>query len=159
MRLVAHRAHTIPSVSRDEIGTVPVLAPAARGVDDDGDPSTRGTTVTAMREPAPAGHAAGGDIGAEPGGPAVDPVLLPEHDTMRLPDGLADLALVLDRCCEELFAAVPFLGDQATGAAVNSAVDELVSALRVLRDDADDLRRVVEVSERGGRGGADAVEH
>lgn len=104
----------------------------------------------------PTGGVTGGVAGAEG---AADEAAGAAGDVVRLPDGLADLVVVLDRACDELFAAVPFLGDQETGAAVNAGVDELVSAIRLLRDDAEDLRRVVQVSERGRRGRTDALEH
>ena len=68
-------------------------------------------------------------------------------------DLVAALVATLDRACDELFATVPFLGDQATGARVNAAVDEVVAALRDLRADADDLRRVMTIAERRTAGG------
>lgn len=58
-------------------------------------------------------------------------------------DALGDLVATLERACEDLFAAVPFLGDQETGARVNAYVDETVAALGELRAEADDLRRVL----------------
>ncbi|MCA1781411.1 MAG: hypothetical protein ABR500_09850 [Dermatophilaceae bacterium] len=67
-------------------------------------------------------------------------------------ESLAEVVMILDRACDELFAVVPFLGDQATGARVNATVDEVVDALRGLRAEADDLRRVIAIAERS-RGG------
>ena len=68
-------------------------------------------------------------------------------------EALADLVAALERAGAELFAAVPFLGDQATAASVNAFVDEVVAAMHALRADADDLRRVVAICEQGRRGG------
>ena len=89
-----------------------------------------------------------------PGTPAVEQVAEPD-DGDGVPQTLAALtALVgrLDRACEELFAVTPYAGDQSTGSAVDGCVDEFVGALRTLRADADDLRRVMDVARlrRGG---------
>lgn len=67
---------------------------------------------------------------------------------------LSALVVALDRACEELFAAVPFPGDQATGASVNAFVDDVVAALLGVRAEADDLRRVIAIAEQRSRGGA-----
>lgn len=69
-----------------------------------------------------------------------------------IPQALAELVSRLDLACEELFAVTPYAGDQSTGSALDGCVDEIVAVLRTLRADADDLRRVMEVSRlrRGG---------
>jgi hypothetical protein len=64
-------------------------------------------------------------------------------------DHLAGLVAALDRLEGELLAAVAFPGDQDTGAVVNGYVDEVVGALRGLRADADDLRRLIGIAGRG----------
>lgn len=53
---------------------------------------------------------------------------------------------VLGTVCEDLFAAAPFPGDQATGHDVNRQVDELVGALRSVRAEVDDLARAMVVA-------------
>lgn len=70
----------------------------------------------------------------------------------HIPEALAALVSRLDLACEELFAVTPYAGDQSTGSVLDGCVDELVGALRRLRADADDLRRVMEVARlrRGG---------
>ena len=67
----------------------------------------------------------------------------PEADPVA---ALGRLVATVDSVCEDLFATVPFPGDQSTGAALNRYVDEAVSALRVVRDDADDLLRAMTVA-------------
>lgn len=64
----------------------------------------------------------------------------------HIPQALAELVSRLDLACEELFAVTPYAGDQSTGSVLDGCVDEIVGALRTLRADADDLRRVMEVS-------------
>jgi hypothetical protein len=61
-------------------------------------------------------------------------------------EALAALVARLDLACEELFAVTPYAGDQSTGSALDGCVDEIVAALRTLRADADDLRRVMAVA-------------
>jgi hypothetical protein len=87
-----------------------------------------------------------------PGTRSVGPVTEPEGD--EVPDVLTALVGRLDLACEELFAVTPYAGDQSTGSALDGCVDEIVGALRTLRADADDLRRVIEVARlrRGGGG-------
>ena len=72
----------------------------------------------------------------------------------QAPDALTALVGRLDLACEELFAVTPYAGDQSTGSALDGCVDEIVGALRTLRADADDLRRVMQVARlrRGGGG-------
>lgn len=60
--------------------------------------------------------------------------------------GLRTLATTLDRLCEDLFATVPFPGDQSTGHEINRYVDEVVGSLRELRAEADDLHRAMTVA-------------
>ena len=87
-----------------------------------------------------------------PGTRSGEPVTEPEGDAV--PDALTALVGRLDLACEELFAVTPYAGDQSTGSALDGCVDEIVGALRTLRADADDLRRVIEVARlrRGGGG-------
>ena len=63
------------------------------------------------------------------------------------------LEQALGSACEDLFAAAPFPGDQATGHDVNRQVDEFVDALRALQAEVDDLARAMAVarSRREGR--------
>lgn len=72
----------------------------------------------------------------------------------QAPAALTALVGRLDLACEELFAVTPYAGDQSTGSALDGCVDEIVGALRTLRADTDDLRRVIEVARlrRGGGG-------
>jgi hypothetical protein len=113
--------------------------------------------VTRVTEPAPRTGAARTDRGAV-GSPRVDTARgggaeSRPKDTADTASALSELVGTLDRACEELFAAVPFPGDQATGACVNAYVDDVVAALRGLRAEADDLRRVVAVADQSSRGG------
>lgn len=61
---------------------------------------------------------------------------------------LRDLAATLESVCEDLFASVPFIGDQDTGYALNHYVDETVAALRAVHAEADDLLRAMAVAEQ-----------
>ncbi|KAB7741841.1 hypothetical protein GA707_16630 [Nostocoides sp. F2B08] len=97
-----------------------------------------------MMESAP--DTAGVEEGAEP------PVTEPEGD--EVPDVLTVLVGRLDLACEELFAVTPYAGDQSTGSTLDGCVDEIVGALRTLRSDADDLRRVMEVARLRRDGGS-----
>lgn len=111
--------------------------------------------MTRVIEPAPgsgaarAGSVRGALTGLGPGGAAQESA--PETSVAQ---ALADLVATLERAAEELFASVPFLGDQATGASVNAYVDAVVAAMHELRAEADDLRRVVAICEQGPRGRA-----
>lgn len=66
-------------------------------------------------------------------------------------DALVDL---LDRAADELLAAVPFMGDQHSGAVVNGYVDDIAAAVQEIRADADDLRRVLAIAQRRALGGS-----
>lgn len=104
--------------------------------------------MTRVIEPAPQTGAARTGADAMTGSGSQSPPDAPAAPERAASEALAELVATLDRACDELFATVPFLGDQATGASVNACVDELVGALRDLRADADDLRRVMTISEQ-----------
>lgn len=61
-------------------------------------------------------------------------------------EALADLASALAIACDDLFAAVPFPGDQSTGHDLNRYIDNLVDALRMVAAEADDLQRAMVVT-------------
>lgn len=63
-------------------------------------------------------------------------------------DALQLLAATIDTACEELFAAAPFAGDQATGCSLDAFVDQVVAALRSLQGEADDLRRAMSIAQQ-----------
>jgi hypothetical protein len=107
-------------------------------VDEHRGAAAAGATVTRVTERASSTH----DTRAGTGG---------AERCSRAPveDHLAGLVAALDRVEGELFAAVAFPGDQDTGAMVNGYVDDVVGALRGLRADADDLRRLIAIAARG----------
>ena len=127
-------------------------------VDNGGGRPRGGTTVTrviepARGEPARASRAVHAGSGAEAldgsGAGAAASVGAPESSAV---EALADLVTTLERSGDEMLAAVPFLGDQATTASVNAYVDAVVAAIHALRADADDLRRVLAICEQATRG-------
>lgn len=63
-------------------------------------------------------------------------------------DALRSLAATIDTACEDLFAAAPFAGDQATGCSIDAVVDQVVAALRSLQGEADDLRRAMSIMQQ-----------
>lgn len=66
-------------------------------------------------------------------------------------DELRSLMATIDTACEDLFAAAPYAGDQATGCSIDAFVDEVVAALRSLQSEADDLHRVMSIAQQRNR--------
>lgn len=109
-----------------------------------------GTTVTRVTQPA--SRTADARLNATSAEREVEPAAR-VHGEPSLVDAMHELVAVLDHAAEELLAAVPYLGDQHTGAVVNAYVDEMAAALHELRSDADDLRRVLAIAEQRPPGG------
>lgn len=63
-------------------------------------------------------------------------------------EALESLTVTVESCCEDLFSAAPFAGDQATGYSIDAFVDAVAAALRAVQSEADDLRRVMTIAQR-----------
>lgn len=61
---------------------------------------------------------------------------------------LRDLEMALEQAGEELFAVVPFAGDDLTGAVINGYVDRTVADLRNLQSRVAQLRQVLHLAAR-----------
>lgn len=115
---------------------------------------SRGQAGSGLQRPGPR---------AEPGGLALGLGLgrgCEEDPAPAYPlDALHSLTATIETTCEDLFAAAPFAGHQATGCSIDAFVDEVVAALRSLQSEADDLRRAMAIAQqrtaaRGEAGGA-----